>query len=185
MRLQCGAMGMLFIVLGALLLVNNLTLVLTNTGNLASNSTTITGHFHVSSLMVKLAVMTFNASTPRLIVDILSTLGNDTRVTVNGIINDGVFGTLVVVNYATLMLPVGMNRKAVDGRVPLIVLSSLMLFIYTGSVVLSERTIGIVDHSSKFILLTFFLVFVHCAFTVTHGKTSRTKRRRGVGRVPM
>lgn len=167
-----------------LLLVKKLLLVLVNTGNLASKTTSITGQFHVPSVIVKLAVITFNASTPRLAIDMSSTLGKDTSVTVKGMIKDGVFGALVVINYATLFTPVIVARGALGGRVPLYVLSSVMLLVYTGSILLSRTTRGILDVASKLLLLYFFTVFLKCAFTVTSGNGDRKTSRR-VHRLPV
>lgn len=167
---------------GVLFLVKKLVLVLLKTGKLASKTTSITGHLHVPSVIVKLAVITFNASTPRLAIDISSTLGNDTSVTVNGIMKDGVFGALVVMNYATLFTPVIVAQGALGGRVPLYVLSSIILLIYTGSIFLSGTPRGVLGEMSKLLLLYFFTVFVKCAFTVTSGPSAKKRRRRPMPR---
>lgn len=161
-----------------LFLIKKLLLVLLNTGNLASNTTSITGHFRVPSVIVKLAVITFNASTPRLAIDVSSTLGNDTSVTVNGIIKDGAFGALVVINYATLFTPVTVAHGALGHRVPLYVLSSFTLLVYTGSILLSDDKRGVLDVASNLLLLYFFAVFLDCAFTVT-GESKDVGRPRG------
>lgn len=167
-----------------LLLVKKLLLVLVNTGYLASNTTSMTGQFHVPSVMVNLAVMTFKASTPRLAIDMSSTLGNDTSVTMNGMIKDGVFGALVVIKYATLFTPVMVAQGALQGRVPLYVLSSVILLVYTGSIFLGGTSDGVLDVSSKLVLLYFFAVFLNCAFTVTSPAGGARPRRR-VGDLPV
>lgn len=76
--------------------------------------------------MVKLALMTKNASLPRLTASIATTLGGGPKVTVNGIVNDGLFGVFFILKYDTAISPLPV--KGVGGlSLDMLVTSSLLL----------------------------------------------------------
>lgn len=63
----------------------------------------VTHCFNVDREFVKLAVITLKASLPRLIASMATTEEKGAKVTVKGVIKDGVFGVLFIVNAATLV----------------------------------------------------------------------------------
>ncbi len=165
------------VLMAAILVVINVTLILINTSGLASKTAKLTHQFSISRVIVKLAIITFKASLPRFMADFVSTLGNDDSVSVNGIIKDGVFGILTVINYSTLIAPVIVDGSAVQGSVPFTVLTALILVVVTVSGIIGKKKRGLLSHSSKLMVLNCFNIFVFCAFFVTRGGRRRGKMR--------
>lgn len=65
----------------------------------------VTQRLNIDRSIVKLALMTKNASLPRLTASVITTLGGGPRVTVNGIVNDGLFGVFFMLKYDTSVAP--------------------------------------------------------------------------------
>ncbi len=80
-----------------------------NNGLFISSTARVTFNLNVDRAIVKLALITTKASLPRLTASVITTHGNDSTVTVKGIIKDGVFGVFFMLNVYTAVRPLAVN----------------------------------------------------------------------------
>lgn len=85
----------------------------------------VTHDLKIDRSIVKLALMTKNASLPRLTASIITTLGGGPRVTVKGTVNDGLFGVFFMLKYDTSVAPLDLDNVA--GFSLLMLMNSKML----------------------------------------------------------
>ncbi len=163
----------------------NFTVLVCSTGTLISNTYNLTGHCGVPSVMVNVAMITFNASVPRFFIGVGTTFGRSDRVTLAGVLNDGVLGVLIVLNISTSVCPLEYGLDAIGIRVPLTVVTTLIIFVVNDGclklVGCNSNCVNIA-HFSNIVLLIVFTKFVFCAVHRTEGRGG-SSRIRDCGRV--
>lgn len=72
----------------------------------------VTHGLNIDRSVVNLALITKKASLPRLTASVITTLGGGPRVTVKGMVNDGLFGVFFMLKYDTDVAPLRLDKVA-------------------------------------------------------------------------
>lgn len=129
----------------ATLLVINLLLIICDTSHLIFTTSVLYQAFNVPPLVVNVAIIDVNASLPRVVISLTTSLRRRHSLTINATLNSGVVGVLLVLNLTTLIHPFAIRSSILHHRLPLV----LLIDIITNSMLCSKR----LDHDSNVFLL--------------------------------
>ena len=155
-----------------LFLIIGLALVLAGANYLTDGATAIARKFHVSDLVIGMTVVAFGSSTPDLVVSLTSTLQNKGAMAVANIVGANIFDILLVIGLCALVRPVVIGKSTLQKVFPMVILSSVVLFLMSCDVLVDGLSSNFIDRSDGLILLCFFVI--NCVVTYMVSKSPDT-----------
>lgn len=155
----------LFIFLG-------LALVLGGANYLTDGATAIARKFKLSDLIIGMTVVAFGSSTPDLVVSLTATLQDKGALAVGNIVGANIFDIFFVVGLCALLRPVVIGKATLQKVFPMVVLSSVVLFLVACDVLVDGLPTNFIDRSDGMILLCFFVI--NCVVTYMVSKSPDT-----------
>lgn len=155
-----------------LFLIIGLVLVLGGANYLTEGATAIAKKFHMSELVIGMTVVAFGSSTPDLVVSLTSTLQDKGALAVGNIVGANIFDILLVVGLCALVNPVKIGRATLQKEFPMVILSSVVLFLVACDVLIDGLSQNFIDRSDGLILLCFFVI--NCVVTYMISKSPDT-----------
>lgn len=164
------------LVLILIFLIVNFIFLVGNTSFFMRKDSDVTGELGIPPVVVNLAVITVKASLPRATIDIATSLIGGGRLTIDGIMNSGVFGLVMIIKIYSVLAPVLMRGRAVQESVPFSVVYTLLLLklkvLTTKSAVKVE-----LNRLSKVVLLKFF---TNCVIMVVRDTVGTETTKGGI-----
>lgn len=155
-----------------LFLIIGLVLVLGGANYLTEGATAIAKKFHMSELVIGMTVVAFGSSTPDLVVSLTSTLQDKGALAVGNIVGANIFDILLVVGLCALVNTVKIGRATLQKEFPMVILSSVVLFLVACDVLIDGLPQNFIDRSDGLILLCFFVI--NCVVTYMISKSPDT-----------
>lgn len=155
-----------------LFLILGITLVLGGANYLTDGATAIAKKFKMSDLVIGMTVVAFGSSTPDLVVSLTSTLQDKGAMAVANIVGANIFDIFLVVGLCALVRPVVIGRATLQKEFPMVILSSVVLFLLACDVLIDRLPTNMIDRSDGLILICFFVI--NCFVTYMVSKSPDT-----------
>lgn len=155
-----------------LFLLIGLALVLGGANYLTDGATAIARKFRMSELVIGMTVVAFGSSTPDLVVSLTSTLQDKGSLAVANIVGANIFDILLVIGLCALVRPVVIGKATLQKVFPMVILSSVVMFLVSCDVLVDGLSVNLIDRSDGLILLCFFVI--NCFVTYMVSKSPDT-----------
>lgn len=154
-----------------ILLIAGMMLLVKGADYLVDGSSSIATRLGVSQLVIGLTIVAFGTSAPELVVNLLSALQGQADIAIGNINGSNIANVLLILGVTAFTANVPVRGKTVLREIPLMILSLLMLFIYTlDNFLLGEP--AMLDRTEGISLLGIFSIFVYMMITSAAQKRS-------------
>lgn len=157
-----------------LFLIVGLALVLGGANFLTDGATAIAKKFKMSDLVIGMTVVAFGSSTPDLVVSLTSTLQDKGALAVGNIVGANIFDILLVIGLCALVRPVVIGRATLQKVFPMVILSSVVMFLVACDVLVDGLSVNLIDRSDGLILLCFFVINCYVTYMVSKSPDTLT-----------
>ncbi len=147
-----------------ILLIAGLILVLAGANLMTDGSAAIARRFGMSDFVVGLTVVSMMTSAPELVVSITGAINASSEMAIGNIVGSNIFNILVIIGIVAIIRPVKVEAGVLNNEIPLVVLSSVALFVIGLSPVL-DNTPMTVTRVEGILLLLFFVIFMRYTFS--------------------
>ena len=115
--------------LNTLLLIGGLALILAGANGLTDGSAAVAKRFRISDLVIGLTIVAFGTSAPELVISVLSALNGSAEMAIGNVVGSNIFNALMIIGCTALVLPIKVGEGTMSKEIPLVILSSLVLFV--------------------------------------------------------
>ncbi|MEX0662132.1 MAG: calcium/sodium antiporter [Balneolaceae bacterium] len=143
-------MDILFFIIGLFLLIIGAEWLVKGASKLASS-------LKISPLIIGLTVVAFGTSAPELAVSIKSSLTGQEAIALGNIVGSNIFNVLFILGIAALILPLTVSKQLLRLDVPLMIVLSIVVFLFSLNGVIS-KTEGIILVLGLLVYI-FFLIY--------------------------
>lgn len=173
-----------------LFLCLGLALVLAGANYMTDGAVAVARRFNLSDLVIGMTIVAFGSSTPDLVVSLTSTLQDKAAIAVGNIVGANIFDILFVIGLCALVRPVVVGKATLQKEFPMVILSSIVLFLMACDIVIDGASSDSIDRSDGLILLCFFAINCYVTYrisklpqtpTTTAGNNTVTKKRINMG----
>lgn len=171
--------------LNTLLLVGGLALILLGANGLTDGAAAVAKRFHISDLVIGLTIVAFGTSAPELVISVLSALNGSAEMAIGNVVGSNIFNVLMIVGCTALVLPIQVGEGTMSKEIPLVILSSLVLWVCANDVMLGEGTLNAIGRSDGLILMAFFLIFMRYTFAIARSGAGEAEEGQPVKALPM
>ena len=155
-----------------LFLCLGLALVLAGANYLTDGATAVAKRFKMSDLVIGMTVVAFGSSTPDLVVSLTSTLQDKGAMAVANIVGANIFDIFLVIGLCAVVHPVVIGRATLQKVFPMVILSSVVMFLVACDVLVDGLSSNFIDRSDGLLLLCFFVI--NCFVTYMVSKSPDT-----------
>ena len=144
--------------LNTLLLIGGLALILAGANGLTDGSAAVAKRFRISDLVIGLTIVAFGTSAPELVISVLSALNGSAEMAIGNVVGSNIFNALMIIGCTALVLPIKVGEGTMSKEIPLVILSSLVLFVCANDMMLDREAVNVISRSDGFVLLAFFVM---------------------------
>ncbi|MDE6270752.1 MAG: sodium:calcium antiporter, partial [Muribaculaceae bacterium] len=145
-------------------LVVGLVLILWGASALTDGASAIARRMGVSELIVGLTVVSFGTSAPELTISVMSAVSGNAGLAIGNVVGSNIFNICAIIGITALLRPVPVARSLMGNEIPLVLLSSVVLFVMAGGTWLDGEPAAVLTRVDGLILLLFFCVFMRYIF---------------------
>lgn len=150
--------------LSIIYLLLGLVLILVGANVLTDGASAIARRMGISDLVVGLTVVAFGTSAPELSISVLSAIGGSSELAVGNVVGSNIFNVLMIIGITAMVVPIKITRSIMTNEIPLVILSSLALFIMASSPLLDDSPSAVITRVDGLLLLLFFAIFMRYTF---------------------
>ncbi len=115
---------------------------------------------NVPTIVIGLTIVAFGTSAPELVVNIFASLKNNSEIVLGNILGSNIFNILSILGISAVIRNLKLSKTTTLIEVPIVILSSLIIFIVTNDVLIDKRAYSEISRGEGFILLIFFVLFL-------------------------
>lgn len=146
-------------------LVVGLVLILVGANIMTDGASSVARRAGISDLVVGLTVVAFGTSAPELVVSVMAALDGNAPLAIGNVVGSNTFSILAIIGVTAMVRPVVVERSVLTMEIPMLILSSVILFILGNSGAINGSGINEVSRLSGIFLLIFFLLFLRYTFS--------------------
>lgn len=155
-------------ILSIVWLIVGLVFILVGANMLTDGSSAVAKRFGISDVIVGLTVVAFGTSTPELAISIVASLNGNAPMAVGNVVGSNIFNILAIIGVTSLVRPIRIQRSIMSSEMPMLILSSVLLWVIGNSVLLDGTSSNIVTRVEGIMLLIFFGLFMRYTFAKAH-----------------
>ncbi len=152
--------------LDILLLLIGLALILFGANWLTDGASAVAKRWGVSDLVIGLTVVAFGTSAPELVISVVSAIHGSAGLAVGNVVGSNIFNVLVIIGCVAVLAPIKVDKGNMTNDIPLVILSSLALFVCANSMMLDGLPENVISRSEGLLLLLFFMIFMRYTFSI-------------------
>jgi cation:H+ antiporter len=133
---------------------------------LVEGASSIAERAGVSQLVIGLTLVSFGTSTPELFINLISRLSGDEDMTVGNIIGSNIANILLILGVSAAFRPLTLKRSTVYWEIPFAAAMAVLLYFFSASGRLDDRSALQLSRIEGTILLGFFLGFLAYIFVM-------------------
>lgn len=152
--------SVLFFVIGFIIVISGAHFLVKGAASLARR-------LSVSELVIGLTVVAFGTSTPELIVNIFSSVGNHNEIVFGNIIGSNILNILLILGIAGLIYPLVVQKNTVWKEIPFSLLAVTLLTILVNDIAVHNASQNNLSFVDGIILLGFFALFLIYTFKIS------------------
>ena len=177
--------NVLFVMLNTLLLIGGLALILAGANGLTDGSAAVAKRFRISDLVIGLTIVAFGTSAPELVISVLSALNGSAEMAIGNVVGSNIFNALMIIGCTALVLPIKVGEGTMSKEIPLVILSSLVLFVCANDMMLDREAVNVISRSDGFVLLAFFLIFMRYTFAIARNGADEAGEEQKIKEMPV
>jgi cation:H+ antiporter len=127
---------------------------------LVDGASSVAKRLRVSDMMIGLTIVAFGTSAPELVVNIFSSLEDNSDIALGNIVGSNIFNILGILGLSALIRPLTVDKATTWIQVPLTVLSAIALFLLLSDSCMDGATANVISRVDGCILLLFFAIFM-------------------------
>lgn len=143
-----------------LITIAGLAMILFGANWLTDGCSSIARRMGLSDLVVGLTVVSFGTSAPEFVISMMSACKGAAPLAVGNVVGSNIFNLLAIIGITALVRPLSVDKGALIGEIPLMVLSAAVLLVLGNGVFLDGMTAATVNRSDGLMLLMFFIIFL-------------------------
>lgn len=159
-------MSYLFLTLG-------LALILAGANYLTDGAAAVAKRFRISDLVIGLTIVAFGTSAPELVISVMSAVKGSSEIAIGNVVGSNIFNILMIVGCTALVMPISIGKSTMSKEIPLVILSSLVLWFCSSDMLMDGAAENVVSRSDGLMLLAFFLIFMRYTFSIARNSTER------------
>jgi cation:H+ antiporter len=127
---------------------------------LVDGASSVAKRLRVSDMMIGLTIVAFGTSAPELVVNIFSSLEDNSDIALGNIVGSNILNILGILGLSALIRPLTVDKATTWIQVPLTVLSAIALFLLLSDSCMDGATANVISRVDGCILLLFFAIFM-------------------------
>ena len=151
-------------------LIVGLALILFGASWLTDGASALARRWGVSDLVIGLTIVAFGTSAPELVISIVSALKGNSGIAIGNVVGSNIFNILMITGCTALVMPLGVGRSTLSKEIPLVILSSLVLWFCSADMLIDGASENVVSRADGLVLLAFFLIFMRYTFSIARDK---------------
>ena len=151
-------------------LIVGLALILFGASWLTDGASALARRWGVSDLVIGLTIVAFGTSAPELVISIVSALNGNSGIAIGNVVGSNIFNILMITGCTALVMPLGVGRSTLSKEIPLVILSSLVLWFCSADMLIDGASENVVARADGLVLLAFFLIFMRYTFSIARDK---------------
>lgn len=148
-------------------LIVGLLLILCGANYLTEGSAAVAKRLGMSDFIVGLTIVSMMTSAPELVVSVMSAVKASPAMAIGNIVGSNIFNILVIIGVVALIKPIKVSQGILINEIPLVILSSLVLFVMGASPWLDGSPMQL-TRVDGIILLIFFIIFMRYTIASAH-----------------
>lgn len=137
---------------------------------LVDGSVAIAQRFGVSQAIIGLTIVAIGTSIPELVVSILASLQGSTDLAIGNVLGSNIANIYLALGVAAILVPISLSKTTRFFDLPVVMFSTLMLFLMVSDRVLDGAKMNILSRSDGIIFLIFALLYM--GYSVKHNNLS-------------
>jgi cation:H+ antiporter len=135
---------------------------------LVDGAASLAKKFNISNIVIGLTIVALGTSSPELVVNLLASFKGSEDVALGNILGSNIANILLILGISAMIYPLTVNRNTKFKEVPLSILAAIVLGITANDAIIDGHGLSFVTRSDGLILVSFFLLFMHYAFSIAH-----------------
>ena len=148
-------------------------------------SAAVAKRFRISDLVIGLTIVAFGTSAPELVISVLSALNGSAEMAICNVVGSNIFNALMIIGCTALVLPIKVGEGTMSKEIPLVILSSLVLFVCANDMMLDREAVNVISRSDGFVLLAFFLIFMRYTFAIARNGADEAGEEQKIKEMPV
>mgnify|MGYP002625550433 CR=1 FL=1 len=154
-----------------------LTLIVKGADWLTDGAASIAHRLHIPTLVIGLTIVAVGTSAPEFVVSMMGALRHSPDIAIGNVVGSNIFNIWAIIGCTALIAPISMTRNNVIRDLPIMVLSSVVLFVMLIDTVLDDdATSNNLSRGDGLVLLCLFAMFMY--YTIWMARKER-KRMQG------
>lgn len=149
-----------------LLLICGLLLILGGANYLTDGASAVAKRWGISELVIGLTIVAFGTSAPELVISIMSAARHSAGLAIGNVVGSNIFNIFVIIGITALVRPIKVQRGILSNEIPLVILSSIVVFVCGNSRMINGTPENILTRSDGILLLLFFAIFMRYTFAI-------------------
>lgn len=171
--------------LDVVFLLGGLVLILLGANGLTDGAASIAKKFRISDLVIGLTIVAFGTSAPELVISVISALGGSAEMAIGNVVGSNIFNVLMIIGVTAMVAPMKIGEGTMSKEIPLVILSSLVLFFFANDKLLDGSSANIISRIDGLVLLCFFLIFMRYTFAIAHSGTEQADGQQEIKLMPL
>ncbi len=140
---------------------------------LVDGAASLARKYRVSNIVIGLTIVALGTSSPELVVNLIASFQGNEDVALGNILGSNVSNILLILGVSALIFPLTVNDNTKWKEVPLSILAAGVLAIVANDALIDGKAFSpTVTRSDGIILVAFFLLFMHYAFSISRNKNT-------------
>ncbi len=145
--------NLLYLLLGFIPLIIGATLLVDSASSLAKK-------LNIPNIVIGLTIIAFGTSSPELIVNIFSSINNNSNLALGNIVGSNVINILLILGISSIICPLTVKTNTTWIEIPLCLLSALVIIVISNDHFIDNSTHSAITRIDGIILLLFFVIFM-------------------------
>jgi cation:H+ antiporter len=133
---------------------------------LVDGASSLAKKYNISNIVIGLTIVALGTSSPELVVNLIASFQGSEDVALGNILGSNVANILLILGVSALIYPLSVNNNTKWKEVPLAILAAVVLGVTANDAIIDGHGLSFVTRSDGLILVAFFLLFMHYAFSI-------------------
>jgi cation:H+ antiporter len=133
---------------------------------LVDGAASLAKKFNISNIVIGLTIVALGTSSPELVVNLLASFKGSEDVALGNILGSNIANIFLILGVSAMIYPLTVNRNTKFKEVPLSILAAVVLGVTANDAIIDGHGLSFVTRSDGLILVAFFLLFMHYAFSI-------------------
>ncbi len=134
---------------------------------LVDGASSLARKYNISNIVIGLTIVALGTSSPELVVNLVASFQGNADVAMGNIMGSNIANLLLILGVSGLIYPLTVNSNTKWKEVPLSLLAAIVLGVVANDAIIDGHGYSFVTRSDGLILVAFFLLFMHYAFSIS------------------